>query len=98
MTDNSYVKSFRRTPIALEAFRFTPLQQAELAEWCGGQVSVVPINGDDNSIELVIVLETDDGLTIANVGDYVIKGIAGDFYPCKSEIFHSLYEEIVDVS
>lgn len=98
MTGNSYVKSFCRTPIALEASRFTSLQQAELAEWCGGQVSVVLLNEDDNLIELAIVLETDDDLTMAHVGGYVIKGIAGDFYSCKSEIFHSLYEEIVNVS
>jgi hypothetical protein len=33
---------------------------------------------------------------IASVGDYIIKGIQGEFYPCKPDIFHETYDEVKD--
>ena len=35
-----------------------------------------------------------DGTLWINIGDFVIKGIAGEFYPCKPEIFEKTYEEV----
>lgn len=35
-----------------------------------------------------------EGDMTANIGDYIIKGVQGEFYPCKPEIFHQTYEEV----
>ncbi|WP_216823171.1 hypothetical protein [Kocuria sp. WRN011] len=42
-----------------------------------------------------MVISTLEGLHWVNVGDYVIRGVAGEFYPCKPEIFESTYERVI---
>ena len=44
------------------------------------------------SYELVIA--TLEGDMMASVGDFVIKGLRGEFYPCKPDVFHKKYEEV----
>lgn len=39
-------------------------------------------------------IHTLEGVMIASLGDYIIKGIKGEFYPCKPDIFHASYEAI----
>ena len=41
-----------------------------------------------------IEIETLEGIMKANFGDYIIKGIKGEFYPCKPDIFQATYEEV----
>lgn len=41
-----------------------------------------------------IEIKTLEGMMIANFGDYIIKGIKGEFYPCKPDIFQATYEEV----
>ena len=41
-----------------------------------------------------IEIETLEGMMIANFGDYIIKGVKGEFYPCKPYIFEATYEEV----
>ena len=38
-----------------------------------------------------LVIDTLEGNMIANVGDFIIKGVEGEFYPCKPSIFHKTY-------
>ena len=42
-----------------------------------------------------IVIPTLEGEHLASPGDWIIKGIAGEFYPCKPEIFANSYEEVI---
>jgi hypothetical protein len=39
-------------------------------------------------------IRTLEGVMRANVGDYVIRGIKGEIYPCKPDIFHATYEKV----
>ena len=41
-----------------------------------------------------IEIETLEGLMKASFGDYIIKGIKGEFYPCKPDIFIATYKEV----
>ena len=41
-----------------------------------------------------IAIETLEGIMKASFGDYIIKGIKGEFYPCKPDIFQATYEEV----
>ena len=43
-----------------------------------------------------LYIKTLEGVMEAKVGDYVIKGINGEFYPCKPDIFEKTYEKIED--
>ena len=42
-----------------------------------------------------MVIETLEGDMTANVGDYIIKGVQGEFYPCKPDIFKQTYDELI---
>jgi hypothetical protein len=41
-----------------------------------------------------VVIETLEGNMLANKGDYIIKGVKGEFYPCKPDIFEMSYESV----
>ena len=44
----------------------------------------------------IVKIHTLEGVMIANLGDYIIKGIKGEFYPCKPDIFTEIYEPVND--
>lgn len=76
---------YRKKPVEVEAFR---LGYDEPPEWA---ISV----GDmfDGSVCQIATLE---GVMIANKGDYIIKGVHGELYPCKPDIFWETYEVVED--
>lgn len=41
-----------------------------------------------------IFVQTLEGTMTANVGDYIIRGVNGEFYPCKPDIFAKTYQEV----
>ena len=43
-----------------------------------------------------IIIETLEGKMKANKGDYIIRGIKGELYPCRQDIFHETYEKVYD--
>lgn len=52
--------------------------------------SVKEPNGDTY---LVCQITTLEGVMIANISDYIVKGVKGEFYPCKPDIFEMTYEK-----
>ena len=54
----------------------------------GGELGL-KVNDDPRQIEI----HTLEGVMIANVGDWLMRGAAGEFYPCKDAIFQETYEE-----
>ena len=55
----------------------------------GTQATVNQIRMDDG-----LIIKTLEGFIKANFNDYIIKGIKGEFYPCKPDIFEASYEEL----
>lgn len=43
-----------------------------------------------------IAIDTLEGTMRVDYGDYIIKGVQGEFYPCKPDIFHETYENLID--
>jgi len=83
--------AYRKKPVVVDAFRVGSVPYKKLAEWCGG----TPLRGESNRI-LGIVIPTLEGDMRANDGDYIIRGVQGEFYPCKPEIFDATYEPVGD--
>ena len=81
------VKKFRKKPVVIEAMLYgnSPF---EVAEWCGGEYHWIPTPH--------ISIETLEGRMEAKPGDYIIKGVQGEFYPCKPDIFEATYDEVTD--
>ena len=80
---NQYVKK----PIVIEAIRFSSYDDETnikaIAEFMGD----IQFGGDRQ-----IVIKTLEGDLFASEGDYIIKGIRGEFYPCKPDIFEASYD------
>lgn len=83
---------FKRKPIVYEAVQWTGENIEEISKFANSaQVSrMVGVS------ELVI--ETLGGNMIAEAGDWIIKGVKGEFYPCKPDVFQESYElaEVTD--
>lgn len=84
---------YRKKPVVIEAIQFidTPERLEELSIFIDNQLLRVDYKNPDKP---VLKLQTLEGERLASVGDYVIKGIKGEFYPCKPDIFEMTYEPV----
>lgn len=83
---------YRKKPVAIEAVQFVDTEESilELSE-----LGLDPIRVDYADLDNpVLKIETLEGLMIAKTGDYIIKGVQGEFYPCKPDIFKETYEKV----
>ena len=80
---------YRKKPVVIEAMQYTRngLQAEQVAKWCGGE----------QTDEYGLVIATLEGRMRADYGDWIIKGIKGEFYPCKPDIFEQTYEKVADL-
>lgn len=83
---------YRKKPVIVEAWVFTR-DSIKLADsWVRryqNDINLISLVGDD---VLYIEIKTLEGTMVADLGDYIIKGIKGEFYPCKPDIFEATYE------
>lgn len=86
---------YRKKPVEVECRQFVsgePLHCAEaLARWCGGSTRGIALPSDQIEIEI----PTREGDMRASVGDWIIKGVKGEFYPCKPDIFEQTYDLVL---
>ena len=82
--------SYRKKPVTIEARQFDGTNAAEIAAWCGGKVESATCHGDGPPY--LVVIDTLEGRMVAGRDDYVIRGVKGEFYPCKPDIFAATYE------
>lgn len=77
---------FRKKPVEIEAVLNdgSSACHVELLRWCDG----------DPGPRGEVYVETLEGTMRANVGDWIIKGVQGEFYPCKPDIFDATYEAV----
>ena len=88
------VRKYKKKPVVIEAVQWDGLNIAEIAEFMH--------RGTENPIRVsykkpespIIKIETLEGIMEASVGDFIIRGINGEFYPCKPDIFDKTYDMI----
>lgn len=78
---------FRKKPVVIDAVRWTGSNGQEIADALGFPY----IEGKGDSPFLIHTLE---GTMRAEVGDWIIKGVKGEVYPCKPDIFEATYEAV----
>lgn len=82
---------YRKKPVVIEAWHLTDYDTATAAiRWCGGRAVG---EGDEPHI---IAIDTMEGTMYADWNDWIIRGVAGEFYPCKPDIFDETYEKVAD--
>lgn len=79
---------FRKKPVVIEAIMFDGLNHLEIYEFTGGKSSPRVVS----DFGMPLTIPTLEGDHTASVGDWIIKGVAGEFYPCKPDIFAATYE------
>ena len=84
---------FRKKPVVVEAIRWTGRNTDEVLAF--GNSGPNPKWGHDYRVDptrLQVHILTLEGTMVASVGDWIIKGVNGEFYPCKPDIFDKTYE------
>jgi hypothetical protein len=77
---------YRKKPVEIEAVEWTGRNGAEIGRFLKG--SEWREDGDD------ILLETLEGTMAARPGDFILRGVEGEVYPCKPKIFEATYEAV----
>ena len=79
---------YRKKPVIIEANQLTEDNAHLLALWCNGILHESKFHPE------FIIIHTLEGDHNAQLGDYIIRGIKGKFYPCKPDIFEEIYETV----
>lgn len=93
---------YRKKPVVVEAIQWTGSNLEEIRNFVGSDLIENYIKHFDIERTLIkqtlsgIAINTLEGTMIVNYGDYIIKGVNNEFYPCKPDIFKQIYEEIID--
>ena len=88
---------YRKKPVVIEAFLIENEYDSlgEVSMWCASEI--VAYGEDETRTKpegMGLAIKTLEGTMLARVGDYVIKGVQSEFYPCKPDIFEATYEKV----
>jgi hypothetical protein len=87
----SEVKRYRKRPVVIEAIQLEMTKESFEAAYAFIGTNVDFEKAQDGSF---INIKTLEGTMQAQIGDFIIKGVNGEFYPCKPDIFAKTYEEV----
>ena len=85
------MRKFRNKQVVIEAVQF--INYADVREFCGNKVREQiggPIEKD------CLGIDTLEGVIKVSIGDWIIKDVNGEFYPCKPNVFEKTYEEVYE--
>ena len=91
--------NYRKKPVVIDAFL---LNERGLVseEWFWDAVTkneiITHCFGKHDPHPAWCEIKTLEGVMVAKAGDYIIRGVHGEIYPCKADIFHKTYEEVTD--
>lgn len=83
---------YRKKPVVIEAIKF----EGKLSEWPIEFEQAVKsrLEKEKDGMKMIFFIETLEGPYQVKVGDWIIKGVKGEFYPCKPDIFEMTYEKV----
>lgn len=89
------ILKYRKKPVVIEAIQFKddPKTLSKLSSFLESTNRPVRVSYEDPKNPTMLI-ETLEGTMRADVGDYIIKGIQGECYPCKPDIFKATYEPV----
>lgn len=78
---------YRKLPVEIEAFQWGGQPPQEWPNWARVHMN---IRWEETNLQI----DTEEGAMRANRGDWIIKGVNGELYPCKDDIFRKTYERV----
>ena len=89
---------YRKKPVAIEAIRYDGTNAAAIQSWAHRglppEASAIVIPNGYGITHAPLSIRTLEGMMTANPGDWIIRGVKGEFYPCKPDIFEATYEPV----
>jgi hypothetical protein len=86
---------FRKKPVVIEAVQFTGLDSyLVICEWMKASGDTHALANEVLFTTPIMLLRTLEGTMAADPGDWIIRGVKGEFYPCKPDIFEATYEPV----
>ena len=83
---------YRKKPVVVEAIQLTVENVDALIEWIPARIVTFFVS----TTIVNAYIKTLEGVMVARDGDYIIKGVQGEFYPCKPDIFEATYEAVTE--
>lgn len=84
---------YRKKPIVIEAMQLNMRNRDKILDFAQGSIT---LKWDDGYLVGAYV-QTLEGCMYAPYGDYIIRGVNGEYYPCKPSIFEKTYELVEDI-
>ena len=84
------VKKYRKKPVTIEAIQLNNHNVREVAKWCEADLGYTFDSTEPDALDI----HTLEGTMAAHIDDYIIRGVQGEFYPCKPDIFTATYEDV----
>lgn len=81
---------YRKKPVEIEAMQLTADNVVDVLTFCNRD-EIVASNEDGT-----ISIKTLEGVMLASINDYIIRGVKGELYPCKPDIFEATYDKVED--
>ena len=87
---------YRKKPVVIEAVRWTGSNREEIQDFCGNDAYFLPTGWDSDGYvtEWTLIVHTHGGIRFTSEGDYIIRCINGEHYPCEPDVFAKTYEEV----
>ncbi len=83
---------FRKKPMEIEAIQWDGTNYKEICQFTRIRLGHTKITYSTGDVIECLVIPTLEGEHRASIGDWIIKGVVGEFYPCKPDIFQQTYE------
>lgn len=90
---------YQKRPIVVEAVKWTGANRDEMILFCPGAIIKEIVGLQDAATGQPVydlLVPTPSGNYLARVGDYIIKGVKGEFYPCYEDDFNMVYDKVGD--
>lgn len=79
---------YRKKPVIIDAIQWTGSNEFDIIEFIRDDSYYFEFNAENKTIKI----KTLEGIMTANVEDYIIRGVKGEYYPCKPDIFKQTYD------
>jgi hypothetical protein len=83
---------YRKKPVVVEAVQWTG--NIKLIVGLGCNSGDWKLSTSSSPMDIILQIKTPEGIMLARIGDYIIKGVRGELYPCRADIFEETYERV----
>ena len=91
------IKKYVKKPIVIEAIQFNGYNFGTVYDWVYNTNIYLDRKYSEECYKENFLVKTLEGDMNASIGDFIIKGVNGEFYPCKPDIFEKTYQEVSSI-